>query len=323
LLADNVYKNISDIPWAIMLQDEYFRPIEDEDRYYYISADFWQTIPDDSTGIMQLDTNITNIVLERCDLTVHFGKYRDYFATVPFLEHHYCPVIGQSNITLYGSFGNIKRYSLLETWLKRCDNTTRINKRTKCFSEEKMNANLKRTFLSYKFLDYAIDHTNIDDPSSMYMRSEAIPINANLYKRSWYLYNFVNYTTDAGLIFEENVSQIFSQVSDSKEQIDIVDEGDEKGSFSQLTIGMDKSMGSYKRQYIKGQQTLANVGGLTKGLLVIAAFINYLLSQELYYFELIRSIFTEFNTEGKKVYFKAVDNYTSSLFTDVRYYFFI
>ncbi len=57
---------------------------------------------------------------------------------------------------------------------------------------------------------------------------------------------------------------------------------------------MNSAYDSCFRIYEKAQQRLANGGGITKGLIFIAAAINYVLTSQLYFMELIKGIFTEF-----------------------------
>jgi hypothetical protein len=287
--------NYSSMPWAVMLQDSTFKPIEDEDRYYYLIANLWEIKPDDSTGILQLQTNVNNVTLERCDLNKHFGLFRPLFQNVPFLEHHFCPVPEENNITLYGNYGSVKPYSFLDIWVSRCNNSTRVNKRSKCFEEEKINSNLIQTYVSLKFIDFSIDHKDNIKPEHEYLRSEMLSVSTTVYKRNFFSLRNVDYNSDSGLIFKSNSFSTFYQFSQSKEQVDLRPEGLEPGSFAEITIMMDSKVDSYFRSYEKAQATLASVGGIAEGLLIIAKIINFVLSRDLYFLELVKVIFKEFN----------------------------
>jgi hypothetical protein len=292
--SEDVSLNITDNPFIIMLQDQNFKPLRDEERLYNTYANVWIATPDNSTGVTTLVTTKREIEMERCNLNVHFGVYRPYFQDVPFLEHHFCPKQGVNDINIFGVFGSLTTYSYLEIWMTRCDNSTRIGKRRQCFDSETINERLENAYISYKFLDNSVNHRDLYNPYSIFLRTESIPVSSTIYKRNWYYFKNVNYTSDSGLIFQSpNLTQ-FYQVSKPKETVDLRKEGLIKGSFSQVTISMDSTVDSYFRSYQKAQQTLANVGGITKGLIVIAACLNYVITTQLYFMELIKSIFSEF-----------------------------
>jgi hypothetical protein len=287
--------NYSSMPWAVMLQDSTFKPLEDEDRNYYIVANMWEVTPDASTGILQLQTKISPIAIERCDLNKHFGQYRPLFQNVPFLEHHFCPVPEENNITLYGVYGSISAYSYLDLWISRCNNSTRVDKRTKCYSKEKIDSNLIQTYISYKFVDFSINHKDNEQPEHEYLRSESLSVSTTVYKRNFFSLTNIEYNSDSGLIFKNNLMNKFYQFSESKEQVDLRPEGYVPGSFAEITIRMDNKVDSYFRSYEKAQATLANVGGIAEGMIIVAQILNFLLSKDLYFLELVKAIFKEYD----------------------------
>jgi hypothetical protein len=295
--SSNETLNLTGVPWMIMLQDNLFKPIEDEDRYYMPSANIWSVIPDLSTGELNMNTTVATLNIERCDINKHFGIYRPYFENVPFLEHHYCPVF-DSNITISGVFGSVKPYKYVELWINRCRNVTRVDKRNKCYDEQSINDRLSDGYISYKFLDNAIDHQNLENPASYYLRADSLPVSSTIYKRNWYYLKNVNYTSDAGLIMKSNnLTQVF-QVSSSKESVDLKKEGIEPGSFAQITLSMDNKVDVYFRTYEKVQNMLANIGGIIKGIIVIATAINWFVCQEMYFIDLMKDVFPEFKNNS-------------------------
>jgi hypothetical protein len=287
--------NYSSMPWAVMLQDSTFKPLEDEDRYYYILADIWEIKPDDSTGIIQLETKVSPVKLERCDLNKHFGLFRQLFQNVPFLEHHFCPVPEENNITLYGSYGSIKPYSFLDVWISRCNNSTRVHKRSQCFDSERINKHLIQTYVSLKFIDFSINHKDNVKPEHEYLRSETLSVSTTVYKRNFFSLTNIEYNSDSGLIFKNNVLNTFYQFSESKEQVDLRPEGSVPGSFAEITFMMDNKVDSYFRSYEKAQATLASVGGIAEGMIIIAKILNFILSRDLYFLELVKALFKEFD----------------------------
>jgi hypothetical protein len=292
--SEKVAFNLTGLPFIVMLQDHLFKPLKDEERIYSVYVDLWTSQPETSSGVTSMSTIKKEIKMERCNLIAHFGVYRPYFQNVPFLEHHFCPTQDINDINLFGVFGSVQKYSYLEIWFTRCDNSTRAEKRRKCYDKDTIEDRLTTAFISFKFLDNSVAHQAIQIPYKTFLRSESIPVSSSIYKRNWFFYKNVNYTSDSGLIFKSPNLTEFYQVSKHKETVDLRKEGLQKGSFSQITISMDSTTDSYFREYQKAQETLANVGGITKGLFVIATCINYVITSQLYFMELIKSIFTDF-----------------------------
>jgi hypothetical protein len=288
--------NLTGVPWMIMLQDNMFKPFEDEDRYYMPTANTWKVIPDLSTGFYDMNTTVTKLQIERCDINKHFGVYRTYFENVPFLEHHYCPI--NNEIKLSGVFGSVDSYQYVELWINRCRNETRVYKRNKCFDENTINEKLSDGYISFKFLDRSIDHQNVENPTNFFLRAESLPVSSTIYKRNWYYLKNVNYTSDTGLVMKNNNLTQFFQVSQSKESVDLKKEGVEPGSFAQITLSMDNKVDVYFRTYEKVQNMLANIGGITKGIIIIATAINWFFCQELYFINLMKDIFPEFKNNS-------------------------
>jgi hypothetical protein len=288
------------LPWIIMLQDQFFKPLTDEELLYDVKSNLWTASPDSSSGVITMSTSFFDVPLERCDLNIHFGIYRPYFANVPFLEHHYCPIPGESNVTLSGVYGSINSYTYLENWIVRCDNNTKINKRRKCYPKEIIDESLSNTIVSFKFLDYSINHSNNTQPGNLLLRSEALPVSTTIYKRNWLTLKNVVYNSDVGILFTDIRPQHFFQMGKFRETVDLRSEGSISGSFAQFTISMDSVEDTYTRAFTKGQETLANVGGLAKGVLIMSTVINFFLSQELYFIELIKCVFVEYSKNGLK-----------------------
>ena len=125
-----------------------------------------------------MNLNRQRIQTEKCDINKHFGNYQNFFKDVPYLTHHYCAVPGK-NITLFGIYGSIQPYNFLDFWIYTCVNDTAVN-RTNCFPREQSQARLVNTYISYLYLDYFLDHTNIQNPGQLILRSEILPVSSTI-----------------------------------------------------------------------------------------------------------------------------------------------
>ena len=81
------------------------------------------------------------------------------------------------------------------------------------------------------------------------------------------------------------------QVSDSKENVDLRPEGTVPGSFALISVLMNKYENFYNRKYYKCQNFLADLGGIIKGLLLIGTFLNFLISEEFYFIDLVEILY--------------------------------
>lgn len=287
--TDKSKAQIGQFPYMVALLDNGLKLLPEDDRWYGFLSESWDFYPKTVNGSTEMLLKRTIIETERCDLDKHFGEWRDLFKDVPYLEHHYCLVPGQ-NITVYGLYGSTKPNNFIDHWISTCVNNTELNK-TNCYSREESKARLVNTYLSYVFLDTTIDHNDIQNPVKYILRSEILPVSSSIYKRIFFYLRNISYKTDYGFIFQDIREEKIFQVSDSKENVDLRPEGTVPGSFALISVLMDKYNNFYFRKYYKGQNFLADMGGIIKGLLIIGTFINFLISEEFYFIDLIESMY--------------------------------
>jgi hypothetical protein len=288
----DVVQNFSDLPYMIMLQDNKFYPLDEAPRYYFIHSELWKTVKDNSTGTQQVITTRHVIEHEMCDLNKHFGPYKEYFKDVAYLDKHYCPVPGKNNITLFGVYGSNGDYSYFTHYISKCVNNTVYNgNRTDCYPVDVVKTKLQNVFVSFKFMEYSIDHSDTSNPGKLSLRSEALPVSSTIFKREWFYVRQISYITDIGYIFQEETDQSYFQVSPAKETVDLRTEGAIPGSFAMVTTIMDNKVDYYKRSFMKAQQLLANVGGILKGIITIAQVFTFFIATQEYYFDLTKSLF--------------------------------
>jgi hypothetical protein len=302
----DVVQNISDLPYMIMLQDNKFYPLDEAPRYYFIHSELWKTVKDNSTGTNQVITTRHVIEHEMCDLDKHFGPYKEYFKDVAYLNKHYCPVPGKNNITLFGVYGSNEDQSYFTHYISKCVNNTIYNgNRTDCYPVDVVKTKLQNAFVSFKFIEYKIDHSDTSNPGKLILRSETLPVSSTIFKREWFYVRQVSYITDVGYIFQEETNQNYFQVSPAKETVDLRAEGSIPGSFAMVTTIMDSKVDYYKRSFMKAQHVLANGGGILKGIVTIAQIITFFIATQEYYYELIQSLF---NLNKRQIH---LDAYTS------------
>ncbi len=98
----------------------------------------------------------------------------------------------------------------------------------------------------------------------------------------------VEYTTDYCFIFESKEDRTYFTIEEEKETIDT---SITLGRIAFIQFSMHPKRDFYKRTYMKAQTLLANVGGLIKGLFAISNIFSFLFTKELYFLELVSSLF--------------------------------
>ena len=287
--SSNVSRNMSAMPYMIMLQNNFFYPFENESRTYFIHTEIWTTKRNNESGV---STTRVVVYQEPCDINKHFGEYKDYFSEVAWLKNYYCPVPGQNSLNLFGLYGSKGDYSYLSHYISKCQNGSIYNGNvSNCYDVNTLNSAMQNSFVSFKFLEYSMDHNNINSPGTLTLRSEAMPVSTTIFKREWFYVRQIFYTTDQGFIFEDNQIQEYYKVSVPKETVDLRAQGTIPGSFAMVTMIMDSQVDYYSRNFQKAQNVLANVGGVIKGFIVIAQILTYLITEEIYYLALVTSLF--------------------------------
>jgi hypothetical protein len=284
---ENSTLDIGSLPITYMTVDNFGYPIRNQSRYFTTNVMVWNLSEGD--GKMTMSTVGTPIKIENCDYNKHFGIYKGYFESVPFLTDHFCIVPGQ-NVTLKNTFGSARGFSFFSIYLQICRNDTSINK-TDCFPRSKIDKDLSGMFLNLKFLEYTFDHSNIDSPGNLYLRSDALPVGPSVYKRQVYTLKKVNYISDFGLIFQVNTNQTYYTFSENKESTDMSLISNTFQTFVYLQFSLDSKAESYFRIFMKVQTLLANIGGVIKGVIFICQIITVIFTKELYYIDLVSALF--------------------------------
>ncbi len=308
IVYNNVYDsdlsiNMTDFPHMIRVLKADSQPLPNDTRYYYIHSEL-VVVESDGTALNRTKKIIKH---EKCNKDKHFGKYREYFKDVPFLESYYCMVPGQFDLTLNTPIGTVNNQTYIVNHVVRCSNDTSVN-RTNCYDTNTINNFLMTAYISYVSLDYSIDHQNISSPGKLNLVSQLLTTSTTTYTR--YLYNIrpIMYSTDLGYVFEEKINQNYFLKGEPTFYTSLNTETVlVPGTFSHVILTMDNKYDNYSRSYMKFQTVIANAGGVMKGLLTFSKFATFFFTNSLYYFELVTALF---NVEivPRQIELKAYDN---------------
>ncbi len=196
------------------------------------------------------------------------------------------------NKTIYGRLtdGTEKRgFSYLDVYINKCMNNTKMNI-THCHPQEKIDKALNNFIFAFITINNGIDNYNLTSTRKSVLRIEAIHLSPNLYRKINIKYRAVNYTTDYGFLFESNTQEYFNIQEPYTENVDLKTNTNIPGNFAVIKF-LNSDIGQlHKRQFMKFQTLLANIGGAVKGILLTITITQSYLSDSFYYLRLSNNI---------------------------------
>ena len=199
----------------------------------------------------------------------------------PTLEH------GNSNTNgnTYGVF------------LLRCQNHSELGK-TNCYDIETSDKKGVDAYsFSIYFIDQYIDVTNYNYPLTRFYNKVRNQIVLSSYTINHLNFNPLKLTTHSGIIINSN-SEINSFKFDVNEKLTI--ENSHTGIYGSFYFWMENQMAIYDRTYQKIQDISASISGISKLLMIIGYFINYLFAKITLINDLSYDISKKIDKFGKK-----------------------
>ena len=309
--------NSHEMPILFRLSDVNNLPYIDSDRLYKVGLNYWYVDRNStSNGTKQ---TYEKVDVEHCDINKHFGNYKDLFKNYTDISTFYCPILRKSNQTIYGIYGNNFPFSYYHFYIYLCVNKEESDD---CLPIDDVTQRLSDTYLDLRTIDFSIDNSNNDRVKTANVRTDRFMISISVYKRIWVYLNWIEYITDKGLIFERLKTEYFHQMDSYRYDVDLRDKstvlvGNTFVSISILSSGKEII---YNRHFQKLQDFIATIGGLIKCISTGAFLLNYYISQNSYYYRLIKAFPFEKRVDTKnsmKTKFSEVNinNNTGQCFT--------
>lgn len=279
------FSNISDsnnFPFLIRLTDKKNKPFSNPEQVFKIYLKYWYG---GSNTLENVGQKTVDINIEPCNLDKHFGSYRDNFEDITDLNTFYCPAVRPINETIYGRYGDVYPFGYYHFYVSMCMN------HASCLDLNEIKKITENVYLDFRTVDYSIDNLKQQAKVEI-VRTDRHMISSTVYKRIWVYLNSIKYVTDTGLFFNTQSTEYFSQYDSMRYDIDLRDIsiGTIPGTFVTMTILNTGNTLVYNRKYLKLQEYLASVGGITKFVQIIAFILNYTFSQNSYYIKLINDL---------------------------------
>lgn len=278
------FKSWKNEEFSITLMDRVLDEIPNADRIFGIKGTWWINKEHFSPeGIASYKMESYDVKMEKCNLTEHFDD-RDMWRNEKLINSSMCFAKDQNfnSSKIYGA----NNYTGIVLWIHRCQNSTTKND---CLPIEDINNALLNVFLLVRFKDYYLDHKLSGQNAVPYIFSDSVQASSSAYKRIWYNFRNVEYHTDEGYIFPEINANKLTNLAGTRESVDLRTDTTIPGSFMVVSFNMWTLKQIYIKSYYKGQNMLADLGGLFKGIISLATIINYYFSDKNLYCNIINS----------------------------------
>lgn len=208
-------------------------------------------------------------------------RYQKLFEKRKF-NNLYC--VKNFTYNIYGTFLHDK-YSFLIFDFYQCKNST--SNGNKCKPQEKIDYYLNSTFISVEFTDISINPSNYSYPDTPILGETYSTIGSNFYKEMHIYLKSVLFKSDIGLMFTSIQEDNYLQLDYINDMLAL----QVRDMFCSFTLKISNPIDVYKRTYIKFQTTLANIGGIIKGISLIGFIITFFYSKTSYEQRLVNQIF--------------------------------
>ena len=283
--------NFTHNPFLVGYVNNEGRAVEIDPSYLTITLDKNDHYPEkNENGIVDVRRESLNIKLEKCRIGKHFNE-SDVIEMIKDFEYenYLCPIPGQ-NLSVGGRWGdNVHGYDMLEFHVIKCENTT---EKQICQTFDKMEKFFKNSYFHIIYLAQSLDHYDAKNPIKRKFRSEIFFIVTQLVKRYYYYFLPGEYISDNGLIFSNY--QYFDFFEYERTVIDFVDKEDQEyysgSTIAEVAFSSIDKFTTIKRKYSKIQDSLGNIGGWIRIILVVCQSISDYFSEKIFLVDIIKSI---------------------------------
>jgi hypothetical protein len=262
------YINLTtNFPLAVNVVKRGAIPLENFESYYNITMISYNTKMNDGLPKVTL-TPINMRICKEEDFQGRLSQFNKIANPVNFSQYFCLP--SNQNLEIYGVIGttNVNYLALL---INKCTNGSQII----CKKDEEITSQFQNLFIQYISSDYYFDSKNNTLPGQIYFKSTNIPITSDFYKRTYFYYQNVEYSTDGGYIFESEEKLNYYHLDSYKEQIFFTKSAAfTPYTLSEITITLNPIKTVYFRSYYKLQQLAADMGGIIKAILIVFNFVN-------------------------------------------------
>ena len=294
--------NFTNNPFLVGYVNNEGRAVEIDPTYLTITLDKNDHYPEkNEKGIVDVRRESISIALEKCKIGKHFNESDIINMIKDFeYENYLCPIPGQ-NLSIGGRWGdNVHGYDMLEFHVIKCENTT---EKQICHSFEDMELFFKNSYFHIIYLAQSLDHYDVKNPIKKKFRSEIFVTVTQSCKRYYYYFQPGEYISDNGLIFTNY--KYYDYFEYERTVIDFVDKEDQDyysaATIAEVAFSSIDKFTTVKRKYSKIQDSLGNIGGWIRIILVVCQCISNFFSEKIFLVDIINTISMPHHKSNKMI----------------------
>lgn len=234
--------------------------------------------------------NITTANINHCR-DEDFAAQKDAFiaqANIANLTKYYC-FAHENAVEIYGTIGSTY-INYIGILINYCQNGTDVV----CKSNDEITLAMENLYVEFFAPNYFFDSNNYDDPAKFYVQLYTIPISSSFYKRMYFYYKNVDFTTDVGFIFESLETNSYYQIDSLDQEIYFTtDARFYPQTMSEITLTIIQIKDDYFRNYYKVQNLAADLGGLIQAIFTCLKITNSILSEKFLISCLVDEVFDD------------------------------
>ena len=167
---------------------------------------------------------------------------------------------------------------------------------------EEITSQLSFFYLEFFYIDTILNQAN-KNAGQFYLTSQTFLLSLQLFKIFNIRFEQINYSTDLGFVFEDFTNVTYYSLQPINAEISLGYQF--VVEFSALRIINNELLMNYIRKYGKFQDLIAEIGGVIKAILTIAAFIEYYITEKLMIKYFAEELYFIKNTELENNFSKA------------------
>jgi hypothetical protein len=267
-------------------------------EFYLVNGDTSQTYDDPET-YFEINAWMTTWGFENGQETVLDGKQINFTRCAnSTVSNAFCFAPGQI-LKLENAFIQFP-YTLFYISVRQCNNNTR----TDCKTQDEIREKLKYSFFKIKVPTFFVNSDNYEMPLIPFIKTTEAIVTTQLTRRGYYFFKEVNYNSDDGFVLENRTDYsevVLRTFTDSTSIIRLLSDWDGNDIYFETFWAFDSDgiQDTYKREYKKIQNVLAEIGGFINGLRMVGILFVYIYFEYAYFLEIFDPFFIFSNTHSK------------------------
>lgn len=207
-----------------------------------------------------------------CKPEIFLEENRAMAEQLNIMDTFFCVPASQiKGLGMYKTYGE-EGFKVFNFQLFPCKNNTNSNGVT-CKPQEVIDNYLSSAYLSTYFTDYSINTNNFTNPYTKYFKNEFTAVSSGSFTAFilYFQHYFVN--SDNGFFFQEEDAKRIPKFEMSKSSYSA--KPNSSGLFLEFSLQLKSNKTTFYRKYIKMQELMAQIGGITNLLLIIVGILNY------------------------------------------------